>query len=442
MNSPRAIYRGPAHQRGAVMVLVTVAMLAILAMAALALDGGHMLLNKARLQNAVDAAALSGARTLLQVSGTGNAASLTRDAAVGTFTLNAQADGNDELATALAEGGAGFVQVELATSVYGPFSYPGPVAARYVRVSVANEPLQGFFWPILSLLADDTPDKAVSAIATAGPSPTTPCQVAPLMICGDPNGNDPTAGQFWGYRFGDLEVLKSGAGNTSPIGPGNFQLIRLGSNSGAADVRAALAGDIEQCNQVGETVETEPGNTVGPVAQGLNTRFGEYKGSLAGSAASYPPDQIISHSTPLIEWDEGAELATYDGQPVQARDGNLFTGQGALLDYNDWRRATAACPSGCTAGGVAERRVLRIVVGDCTGKQNGQTSVPVLGFGCFFLVQPLPAGGKDAQIFGQFLRECAGDNQPDIDPSDDSGPQIIQLYKTYIDNARTPSDDS
>ena len=40
MNSPRAIYRGPAHQRGAVMVLVTVAMLAILAMGG---EGGGVL---------------------------------------------------------------------------------------------------------------------------------------------------------------------------------------------------------------------------------------------------------------------------------------------------------------------------------------------------------------------------------------------------------------
>lgn len=94
----------PARQRGAVMVLAVLALLSILLMAALALDGSHMLLNKTRLQNAVDAAALSGAKTLQQVLGSGSSSSLTRDAALATLRLNAQAPGNAELNTALGSG--------------------------------------------------------------------------------------------------------------------------------------------------------------------------------------------------------------------------------------------------------------------------------------------------------------------------------------------------
>lgn len=443
MNSLPARPAWPVRQRGAVMLLVTIAMLAILAMGALALDGGHMLVNKARLQNAVDAAALSGAKTLQQMSGASNAASQTRAAALDTLALNAQAAGNGELAQALAEGGTGFAVVELATSVYGPFSYPGPLAARYVRVSVPSERLQGFFWPILSVFSDQPPEKAVAAIATAGPSPTSPCNIAPLMVCGNPNQYDPDNGLFWGYSFGGLEVLKGAAGNESAIGPGNFQLIRLGDSSGAADVREALAGGISQCNSVGESVETEPGNTVGPVSQGFNTRFGQYSGSLSSSAASYPPDLVTDYSSPRMTYNDGTGKAEYEGREVSASNGDLSTSTTALLDYNDWQRRVAGCPSGCRNDGVFERRVLKIVVGNCTGASGGQTSVPVLGFGCFFLVQPLPTGtGNQAQIFGQFIRECEGDNVPDINPVEDAGPQIIQLYKTYIDNTRTPSDDS
>src|SRR3990167_7568906 len=87
----------PARQRGAVMVLIVIALASMLLMAALALDGGHMLVNKTRLQNAVDAAALSGAKTLQQVMGSGNASSLARDAALNTLRLNADSDGNGEL---------------------------------------------------------------------------------------------------------------------------------------------------------------------------------------------------------------------------------------------------------------------------------------------------------------------------------------------------------
>src|SRR5262245_37576996 len=163
----RAFASPPGHQRGAVLVLVAVALLAMLAMAALALDGSHMLVNKTRLQNAVDAAALSGAKTLSQVMGAANAATLTQTAALATLSLNAAAAGNGELADALAAN-AGFAVVELSSSVYGPFSFPGPANARYVRVTVPNYPLAGFFWGILQATGGGAaPAKAVAAVATA-----------------------------------------------------------------------------------------------------------------------------------------------------------------------------------------------------------------------------------------------------------------------------------
>src|SRR3990167_7694831 len=93
--------RMPKRQGGAVIVLVAVAMAAMLLMAALALDGGHMLVNKTRLQNSVDAAALSGAKTLQQVLGGSNASTQARSAALATLTLNSNASGNSELATAV-----------------------------------------------------------------------------------------------------------------------------------------------------------------------------------------------------------------------------------------------------------------------------------------------------------------------------------------------------
>ena len=442
MNASCMVRPFPQRQRGSAMVLVVVALAAMMLMATLALDGSHMLLNKTRLQNAVDAAALSGAKTLQQVRGSGNAGSLTQDAARATFQLNAQAAGNDELAAALGDNPGAIVQVDLAASVYGPFSFPGPIDARYVRVTVAELPLQGFFWGMLQALGNDV-EKEIAAIATAGPSPTSPCDIAPLMVCGDPNQHDPANGLVWGYRFGDLEVLKGAAGNDPVIGPGNFQLIRLGDSSGAADVRQALAGGTEQCNSVGESVETEPGNTIGPVSQGFNTRFGQYSGALSGSADQYPPDFVTDFSSPRMSYNDSTGQAEYQGEVVSASGGDLSTASTALLDYNDWRQRVANCPNGCRADGVSERRILRIVLGNCTGSSGGQTSVPVLGFGCFFLVQPLPTGsGNKAQVFGQFVSECEGDNVPDSNPVNDSGPQIIQLYKTYIDNNRTPSNDS
>jgi len=433
----------PRRQRGAVSILMAITLAAMLMMAALTLDGGHMLLNKTRLQNAVDAAALSGAKTLSQVAGAANFASTTRAAALNTLVQNANATGNNELSTAVAGNPGAFAVVELASGVYGPFSYPGPTDAKYVRVSVPSYNLTGFFWSFAQSFGG-LGTKAVAAIATAGPSPTNPCDLAPLMICGDPTKYNPSTGMFWGFQFGDLQVLKSAAGNSSPIGPGNFQLLDFGS--GGSSVREDLAGGGSVCRNVGDSVQTSPGNTVGPASQGLNTRFGIYNGPV--SASDYPPDLVTASSNPAITYNDSVTPAQvlYKGQPVTSSGGNLTAGSNTILDYNDWKASVAACVagsgSGCQSNGVFERRMLKVVVGNCAGKQGGSTTIPVLGFGCYFVVQPMSSGGTQAQIFGQFVKECEGDNVAGPSPSTDSGPQIIQLYKTYLTGSGTPSTDS
>ena len=52
------------RQRGIVAVVVAIGLLGLLAMVGFALDSGHLILNKSRLQNTVDAAALSAAKVL------------------------------------------------------------------------------------------------------------------------------------------------------------------------------------------------------------------------------------------------------------------------------------------------------------------------------------------------------------------------------------------
>ena len=432
----------PRQQRGAMLVLVVIAMASLLLMGALALDGSHMLLNKTRLQNAVDAAALSGAKTLSMVVGATGSASLTQTAALNTLSLNASATGNEELGRAVTANPSGFAKVELASSVYGPFSFPGPTNATFVRVTVNNYPLSSFFWGVFQALDNgNATGKAVAAVATAGPSPSSgPCDLTPLLVCGDPTQNNPAAGMFWGFKFGDLQVLKTAAGNNSAIGPGNFQLLDFGS--GGSTVRQGLAGGINQCNVVGATAQTKPGNTVGPSAQGLNTRFGQYSGGL--KATDYPPDLVTTVNSKSFTYAGAPAPIQYNGQTVTSSNGNLSTASGALYGYNNWAQDAAACVggAGCQSNGVFERRIIKIVIGDCTGKNDGTSSIPILGFGCYFVLQPEAQQGNSAQIFGQFVKVCEGDNEPGPNPAANAGPQIIQLYKTYIDNNQTPSTDS
>jgi len=79
--------RNPRRQRGVALVIVVIALLAVLAMAGLALDASHMGYNKARLQSAVDAAALSAAKVLDETDNATDAAAAAR----ATFDANAAA---------------------------------------------------------------------------------------------------------------------------------------------------------------------------------------------------------------------------------------------------------------------------------------------------------------------------------------------------------------
>src|SRR5260370_25244624 len=86
------------QERGATLLLVVIDMLALLAMAGLAIDTAHVLLNKSRLQSALDAAALAAAKVLSQSTNT----TLATAAAQSLFTSNLAHD--PELRRAVAAG--------------------------------------------------------------------------------------------------------------------------------------------------------------------------------------------------------------------------------------------------------------------------------------------------------------------------------------------------
>src|SRR5688572_13944677 len=122
-------FKSPKSQQGAVAVLVAIAMVALIMMAGLALDMSHAYLNKTRLQNTVDAAALAAAKAL---DDTGNTALATAEA-LEAFGNNASAAGNRELRDVYASG-QGRIQVAVEYSATLPPFTPGAANGPYVRV--------------------------------------------------------------------------------------------------------------------------------------------------------------------------------------------------------------------------------------------------------------------------------------------------------------------
>jgi Flp pilus assembly protein TadG len=396
-----------ARQKGIAAVFVVVALLALVGVAGVALDASHVVRNKARLQSAVDATALSAAKVLDQTGDTADATA----AANATFGTNAAAF--PELSTAVA---AGLTPVIEYSNTLIPFA-PGTAPAMYVRVRLENFRTEASLSTVLGLT-----EMPARASAVAGPSPSVgqACNIVPMVVCGDPMAPAP----YYGYQPGQIEVLKIGSGAAGgDIGPGNFQLIRLGG-SGANIVRQNLAGGYEGCVVDGSTVETQPGNVAGPVAQGLNTRFNLYSGGGMNST-DYPPDVVTREPSPRLNYSDATQTVTQGGAVVTTASEINYNYGSYAADIAANRFNVQPAPGGI---GAFLRREMAITIADCSGINTGQSTLPVLGFGCFFLLQRVEQSGIDSYAYGQFLENCESGGRPGPAPDNSPGPYIIQLY--------------
>jgi len=367
-------------QGGMVLPLLAVAMVSLLAMSGLALDVGHLYLNRSRLQNGLDAAALAAADVLL-ASGSEQAA---RQRAEQLFREDIGSGLAALAATPVVEFSATLVPFVAATT---------PPQFVRVRVDALSIPL--WLLPILPGVGEAV---TLRGSAVAGPAPLAEvCDVVPLLVCAGSSAC--SASDCFGYPLnGDEQVLKTGAGNSGwEVGSGNFQLLSLSCGSGADCLRESLAGTYRSCLSLGASVTTKPGNSVGPVVQGINTRFGIYQGGLSSEEA--PADLITA--TPLL--------------------------------YEDYLAAVAARSPEEAASPQVGRRLLTVVMADCSGTVNGAGEVSLLGFGCFFLTREAQQQGNEQQVYGQFLGACEASGIPlDRDQVWQSGgmlPYRVVLYK-------------
>lgn len=427
--------RAMSRQRGIVVPIVTIGMLAILAIAGLALDGSHALANKTRMQNTADAAALAAAKVLDLTQDTGQATV----AAFNMFSTNADGAGNHELNDAY-DAGDITVTVQYSTTV-SPF-VPGSPDGPFVRVIATGFDTQTTLSRVVGFNEISTP-----ATAVAGPSGplgngngATACDIAPIAVCtddipvDDPNTEDVNEAEE------TLRVLKPNPGQHGDIGPGNYKMLRLGCTGGAC-LRENMAGDFDGCATVGETVETEPGFSAGPTSQGFNTRFGDYQGGGVNSF-DHPPDMVDTGQVPelLADCEEpNPNIYRPNIGPTSANCNSTFEPQDIVtradqLDFsyeNYWEASNTGEP---VYPALRSRRLLVFPTISCQGDQSGQSTITVTGFACFFMLQPLDTGqvGQGGgQIFGQYISECDINGTAGINPGGGPSPLLykIQLYK-------------
>lgn len=272
-------------RRAASLVLVTIGMVALIGVAALAIDVGMLYGAKAQAQNAADSGALAGAGMLL-IDPTDD---ITARNVAETF-----AEKHQIIRQAVQIEPAADIQVDLA-------NLRVTVTAR--RIAARNNPVPTFFARVLDLVTAgqyDFVDIEATAVAEVQPASSASC-LKPWAI---PDAYDDLTAPVGSYNTGDYYqqgvtsygtnyrnnnndwgtqlTLKQGSPQ-SAIAPGQFFPIDLPMPNGPVSGGDRYRENIANCNgqivDIGDTLMTENGNMVGPTNQGVKALIDQDPGA-------------------------------------------------------------------------------------------------------------------------------------------------------------------
>jgi Flp pilus assembly protein TadG len=430
-------------QQGTVLVLTTLSLFVLMGMAGLAIDVSRTLVNKTIEQNAADAAAVSAAIRLNEYNdpATNVDEVAAETAGRATYNLFKIFPGNGEINGELADTDFNFTFTKSNDLSASPTwtSATATLDANFVRVATNNMAVNTWFAGIGFPGMPGFSSLNVSSSAVAGFVPIAPCDLEPIMLCSDspasPDKNC-TDGQCYGYTVGNVYCLTSSTSNGNPsldhcaatsvstLGAGNIGLVNLKANfpslpnNGADTVKKCLAGAPECQNlcelsgSVPTTIQSETGANWGPVQTGIESLFGADHPELG-----YPSDTITGLN-PL--WGTTTSTAdTYlDYDELKARYPLIPVTGVPKTDFPTYYAdpfatyKTFAPPNTefnpATSDAIWKQRVINIPFVDCTNLKNGtDPSIPVVGFGCFFLTAKPEKNASEVFILGQFVFDPA-----------------------------------
>lgn len=491
---------------GSALLYTTLSLPVLIGFALLAIDGSRLMNLNSSLQNAADGLALAAAGELNHKDDSLERAKLAiqeliqndqRFGDAGLETVECPTDADCDVtgrfltslppddATPISDWIAGDSSRLVANLSDNLVNHPRATSARFIEITVKP---QGFSTLIPASFVGGSNTASTSAAAVAGYTRGV-CYFTPLMMCNPFEDDDPDTPDLYEvaatpeFRRRMVELRQVGPG--ADYFPGNFAFLRNESmGSGANALRDSLAMvDPGTCfNEDG--VDTEPGQNMGPVQQGLNVRFDIYTGPMNGKRtdAAYRPSMNVRKgyggaSCPLADMNDGA---SYQGLPrdqtvqTELQGGRIYTGEwdglaGQFEQYwqvnfghagiaapNGWDNSDANRPSRyevyryeiensptltddpsvggetggamCYTGGALsddpDRRILHAAVVNCgaEGPLNGQEDdIPVYAFAKFFLIRPLNESGTDT-IDVEIVEVVAP-------PTDYQARDTVQLYR-------------
>ncbi|WP_241299731.1 pilus assembly protein TadG-related protein [Burkholderia stabilis] len=392
---PKVTRRGMHRQRGAVAIIVGLALAVMIGFVGLALDLGKLYVTRSELQNSADACALSAARDLT------SAISLSV----------AEADG-------IAAGHLNFVffqnksvqmltnaNVTFSDSLTNPFlaknSVTTPANMKYVQCTATLSNIAHWFIEVLNVLPGtklaSAAEVSASAIATVGGGQTA-CAI-PVFVC-RASGASP-------YKVGDWITSPSG----SSYGPGNFGWAALDGSTNEPTIASELSGNT--CNI---TSPPDLGSTGLKSAslRAWNTRFGIYTNGSNGSSGqpdftgyAYVGPNYGPPGTAGIKGDAYTQFVT-DRTTFKSYQGDGTPPSGSGIATN----GTATASNYQTYGG--DRRVALAPEGDCSTLQGSSHKLHVTQWDCVLMLDPLPfsAGSGNVIAHLEYLGSSVSGNNP------------------------------
>ncbi|MGI9273988.1 MAG: pilus assembly protein TadG-related protein [Endozoicomonas sp.] len=431
--------RSPLSQRGAVTLTAALTMIGLLAFSGLAIDFGRLLLHNTRLQNAVETAALSAARTY-------HYARFSEDPEGG-----ARRDGLESLRNALAGRDFGLND----NSLQFTFTPATDTATSQVRVSVEQE-----LKPLLLRLGGLTSFQARGR-AVAGAVRNNRIPLTPMLACA-------TSGDFSegsNYLFRELNRTGSNSGSNSG-GAVGFRLLMDGAGSDLSSLAGADQRVVYQSSAGmlgnGQPLLVDPhwlaretpvlttvsipasGNPLITPAQALNTRFGRYEGDLAeavDSAYGFQPDSnsiFVGQDGNACSGDakscQGSEYArqALEQNQLKVSDSGLITyywdenAKEYPYEYSDYAKDQSAF---FPADGYSQenRRVLRVPLQEGCSPEDLTAEIEQgneIEQACFFLLEPAWRGSDGLTHFVAENIDCG---QGEFDYKTSENPDMFSI---------------
>ena len=368
-------------QGGAVAVVVSMAMIAIVGIVGLALDLGKLYVVRAELQNAADACALAAVHSL---NGATTRQLEIAEAAGLTTGLRHKVQFQKNTVSLSPD-----VSVSFAERVDGPWLLknalgpgdPGRLRMRHARCSISESDIQTWFIHVLNVLpgvAIGTQQVSASATASLLSAQTT-CAI-PVAICVDRLTANPQVGQW-------IKGLNSPSDTTTS----DFRWIDLNLSSKNASTRdiADMLSGTGACELPVTGLEVGASGARLGLSNEWNTRFGIYQGG--GYSADKNPPDLSGFAYTTVSWPSNR-----DGIHSNAFQ-DFISKRSSNTPYQGDTLAGLATGSGpglkaplATYGSL--RRIAPAPVLDCTKFQKGTKKAPILDWACMFMLHPLDRG--------------------------------------------------